>query len=435
MIEVKNLTKKYGSHYAIDRLNFNVKSGHIYGFLGPNGAGKSTTMNIIAGCLAATEGTVKINGYDIYKEPIKAKRSIGYLPENPPLYLDMTPYEYLRFVAEAKEVDRGLVDEKIELVMKETGITDMQDRLIKNLSKGYRQRVGIAQAMLGDPELIILDEPTVGLDPKQIIEIRELIKSLGTTHTVILSSDILSEISAVCDYVLIISKGKLVAQDSLENLSTHYTSSATVRVLVSGSEGGLRMAIDSIKDSITDYTYGYDKDEPQYLAAEITIPRDTDIRAGLSCALVENGCTILSMTTESLSLEDVFLMLTQDSHDEDEAASKEADGMPVSAAETVSEADEPVSYDSLLDESYADVGLRDDESDYDDEEDLTDDEPDEAALEAAEAEEKAKAEAEMAARLRKKEPTAENQPRKKQDDGEYRSLFSSNDGDKGEDKK
>jgi ABC-2 type transport system ATP-binding protein len=435
LIEVKNLTKKYGSHYAIDRLNFNVKSGHIYGFLGPNGAGKSTTMNIIAGCLAATEGTVKINGYDIYKEPIKAKRSIGYLPENPPLYLDMTPYEYLRFVAEAKEVDRGLVDEKIELVMKETGITDMQDRLIKNLSKGYRQRVGIAQAMLGDPELIILDEPTVGLDPKQIIEIRELIKSLGTTHTVILSSHILSEISAVCDYVLIISKGKLVAQDSLENLSTHYTSSATVRVLVSGSEGGLRMAIDSIKDSITDYTYGYDKDEPQYLAAEITIPRDTDIRAGLSCALVENGCTILSMTTESLSLEDVFLMLTQDSHDEDEAASKEADGMPVSAAETVSEADEPVSYDSLLDESYADVGLRDDESDYDDEEDLTDDEPDEAALEAAEAEEKAKAEAEMAARLRKKEPTAENQPRKKQDDGEYRSLFSSNDGDKGEDKK
>ena len=435
MIEVKNLTKKYGSHYAIDRLNFNVKSGHIYGFLGPNGAGKSTTMNIIAGCLAATEGTVKINGYDIYKEPIKAKRSIGYLPENPPLYLDMTPYEYLRFVAEAKEVDRGLVDEKIELVMKETGITDMQDRLIKNLSKGYRQRVGIAQAMLGDPELIILDEPTVGLDPKQIIEIRELIKSLGTTHTVILSSHILSEISAVCDYVLIISKGKLVAQDSLENLSTHYTSSATVRVLVSGSEGGLRMAIDSIKDSITDYTYGYDKDEPQYLAAEITIPRDTDIRAGLSGALVENGCKILSMTTESLSLEDVFLMLTQDSHDEDEAASKEADGMPVSTAETVSEADEPVSYDSLLDESYADVGLRDDESDYDDEEDLTDDEPDEAALEAAEAEEKAKAEAEMAARLRKKEPTAENQPRKKQDDGEYRSLFSSNDGDKGEDKK
>lgn len=252
MIEVKDLTKKYGSHYAIDRLNFNVKSGHIYGFLGPNGAGKSTTMNIIAGCLAATEGTVKINGYDIYKEPIKAKRSIGYLPEFPPLYLDMTPYEYLRFVAEAKEVDRGLVDEKIEQVMKETGITDMQDRLIKNLSKGYRQRVGIAQAMLGDPEVIILDEPTVGLDPKQIIEIRELIKSLGTTHTVILSSHILSEISAVCDYVLIISKGKLVAQDTLENLSAHYTSSATVRVLVSGEEGGLRMAIDTVKDSLTD---------------------------------------------------------------------------------------------------------------------------------------------------------------------------------------
>ncbi|HHX53313.1 MAG TPA: ABC transporter ATP-binding protein [Clostridiales bacterium] len=438
MIEVKDLTKKYGSHYAIDRLNFNVKSGHIYGFLGPNGAGKSTTMNIIAGCLAATEGTVKINGYDIYKEPIKAKRSIGYLPEFPPLYLDMTPYEYLRFVAEAKEVDRGLVDEKIEQVMKETGITDMQDRLIKNLSKGYRQRVGIAQAMLGDPEVIILDEPTVGLDPKQIIEIRELIKSLGTTHTVILSSHILSEISAVCDYVLIISKGKLVAQDTLENLSAHYTSSATVRVLVSGEEGGLRMAIDTVKDSLTDYTYGYDKDEPQYLAAEITIPRDTDIRARLSNALVENGCTILSMTTESLSLEDVFLMLTQDSHDEDEAASREADAMPASVSdetETEAEDDEPVTYDSLFSAGESEAGLRDDESDDDDEEDMTDEEPDIEALEAAEAEEKAKAEAEMAARLRKKEPPAENQPRKKQDDGEYRSLFTISDDDKGEDNK
>ncbi len=442
MIEVKNLTKKYGSNYAIDHLNFNVKSGHIYGFLGPNGAGKSTTMNIIAGCLAATEGTVKINGYDIYEEPIKAKRSIGYLPEFPPLYMDMTPYEYLRFVAEAKEVDRGLVDEKIEQVMQVTGITDMQDRLIKNLSKGYRQRVGIAQAMLGEPEVIILDEPTVGLDPKQIIEIRELIKSLGTNHTVILSSHILSEISAVCDYVLIISKGKLVAQDTLENLATHYTSSSTVRLLVSGDEGGLRMAVDTVKDSITDFTYGQDKDEPQYLAAEIRVPRDTDIRAQLSTALVENGCTILSMTTESLSLEDVFLMLTQDSYDDDEAASREADALPAAVSELSedeTEPDESLTYDSLLSAGYENIGLKDDESEDEadeDEEDFRDYEPDLEALEAAEAEEKAKAEAEMAARLRKREQPAEtSQPRKKQDEGEYRSLFTISDDDKGEDNK
>ena len=218
MIEVKNLVKKYGSHLAVDHLNFTVDTGQIYGFLGPNGAGKSTTMNIMTGYLGATEGEVLINGHNILEEPEAAKKCIGYLPEMPPLYTDMKVNEYLKFVAELKKIPKPERQEQIEKVMLMVKIMDVQDRLIKNLSKGYRQRVGLAQAILGYPEVIILDEPTVGLDPKQIIEIRDLIKSLKKKHTVILSSHILSEVSAVCDYVLIISHGKLVASDTPENL-------------------------------------------------------------------------------------------------------------------------------------------------------------------------------------------------------------------------
>lgn len=209
MIEVTNLTKKYGDHIAVDHLSFRVEKGQIYGFLGPNGAGKSTTMNIITGYLAATEGTVTIDGKDIQKDPEEAKRSIGYLPELPPLYVDMTVREYLEFVAELKKVPKKERKQQIDEVMEMTQITDMQQRLIKNLSKGYRQRVGLAQAILGYPEVIILDEPTVGLDPKQIIEIRDLIRKLGENHTVILSSHILSEVSAVCDHIMIIAHGKV----------------------------------------------------------------------------------------------------------------------------------------------------------------------------------------------------------------------------------
>lgn len=218
MIEVKNLTKEYDGKPAVTNLSFIIEKGNIYGFLGPNGAGKSTTMNIMTGCLSATEGQVTINGFDIVKSPIKAKRFIGYLPEIPPLYPDMTPRAYLRFVARMKGVKGGDINAQVESAMEKTGITDVQRRQIKFLSKGYRQRVGIAQAILGNPEVIILDEPTVGLDPRQIIEIRELISSLGEDHTVILSSHILGEIEAVCDIIIIINNGRLMAMDCKEAL-------------------------------------------------------------------------------------------------------------------------------------------------------------------------------------------------------------------------
>ena len=229
MIEVKNLTKRYGEHTAIEDLSFTIEKGQIYGFLGPNGAGKSTTMNIMTGCLAATDGEVKVGGYDIFEEPMQAKRLIGYLPEQPPLYMDRTPREYLTFVARAKGISRGAMQDEIEHAMAVTQIQDVADRLIKNLSKGYKQRVGIAQAILGSPEVIILDEPTVGLDPRQIMEIRDLIQELGREHTVILSSHILSEVQAVCQTILIISKVRLVACDTPENLEQLFAGTTTVR--------------------------------------------------------------------------------------------------------------------------------------------------------------------------------------------------------------
>ncbi len=218
MIEVSHLTKRYGSHTAVSDLSFIIEKGQIYGLLGPNGAGKSTTMNIITGCLAASEGTVTIGGHDIFEAPKQAKALIGYLPEQPPVYTDRTPREYLTFVARAKGVAKAEVKDQVAKVMEETRITPVADRLIRNLSKGYRQRVGIAQALLGDPEVIILDEPTVGLDPRQMIEIRELIRQLGKDRTVILSSHILSEVQNLCSTILIISQGKLVAMDTPENL-------------------------------------------------------------------------------------------------------------------------------------------------------------------------------------------------------------------------
>ena len=232
MIEINNLVKKYGDHVAVDDLSLTVEPGKIYGFLGPNGAGKSTTMNIITGYLGATSGEVKINGHDIFKEPEEAKKCIGYLPEIPPLYVDMTVREYLDFVAELKKLEKSLRKRYVEEAMDTTGITDVGNRMIRNLSKGYRQRVGFAQAILGYPDIIILDEPTVGLDPKQIIEIRELIKKLGEKHTVILSSHILTEISAVCDHVFIISKGKLVASDATENLVSLMSGAQEIEVTV-----------------------------------------------------------------------------------------------------------------------------------------------------------------------------------------------------------
>ena len=218
MVEVSNLTKRYGKKTAIENISFTVKPGHIYGFLGPNGAGKSTTMNIMTGYLAPTSGTVTVNGYDIFKDAVKAKKEIGYLPEMPPVYMDMTVQEYLRFVAELKGIPKKQRADEIIDVLERTQTADVCDKLIRNLSKGYRQRVGLAQALIGNPEVIILDEPTVGLDPKQIAEVRDLIRSLKEDHAVILSSHILSEISEVCDQVFIISQGKLVLGDSLQHI-------------------------------------------------------------------------------------------------------------------------------------------------------------------------------------------------------------------------
>lgn len=222
MIEVKNLCKNYGTHKAIEDLTFTLEKGHVYGFLGPNGAGKSTTMNIITGCLAATSGQVIIDGMDIFEDAVKAKKLIGYLPEIPPLYLDMTVFEYLKFIADVKDIPKENTAEELLRVMTATKTEEVGNRLIKNLSKGYKQRVGLAQALIGDPEIVILDEPTVGLDPKQIIEIRELIADLGKDHTVILSSHILPEVQAVCDYIMIISEGKLVANDTAQNLEESF---------------------------------------------------------------------------------------------------------------------------------------------------------------------------------------------------------------------
>ena len=247
VIEVKNLVKDYGGHLAVDHLSFAIEDGQIYGFLGPNGAGKPTTMNIMAGYLGATEGQVCINGHDILEDAEEAKRCIGYLPELPPLYVDMTVDEYLKFAAELKRIPKKEQEESIEQAAAMAKLSDVRGRLIRNLSKGYRQRVGLAQAMLGMPPVIILDEPTVGLDPKQIIEIRELIRSLGKKHTVILSSHILSEITSICDHVMIISHGKLVASDTPENLGRYMKNSDIMELQIRGSREACDRARELLK--------------------------------------------------------------------------------------------------------------------------------------------------------------------------------------------
>ena len=247
MVEVKNLTKRYGVNMALNNVSFKVEEGTIVGFLGPNGAGKSTTMNIVTGYLSATSGEVTVSGKNTLDEPNEVKKLIGYLPEQPPLYLDMTPLEYLEFAAELKGISKDKRGAEIDKVMGQTQIREMQDRLIRHLSKGYRQRVGLAQALLGDPEVLILDEPMVGLDPKQIIEIRELIRSLGKKHTVILSSHILSEITSICDHVMIISHGKLVASDTPENLGHYMKNSDMMELQIRGSREACEKARELLK--------------------------------------------------------------------------------------------------------------------------------------------------------------------------------------------
>ena len=308
MIEVKNLTKRYGKHLAVDDLSLTVEKGQIYGFLGPNGAGKSTTMNIMTGYLGATSGEILINGHDILREPQEAKKCIGYLPEQLPLYMEMTVWEYLNFAAELKKIPKDEVKKQIEKVAKLTRLEEVQNRLIHNLSKGYKQRVGLAQAILGFPEIIILDEPTVGLDPKQIIEIRELIRTLAKNHTVILSSHILAEVREVCDYIMIIAKGKLVASDTPENLENLMSGTGHVELEAKTSMEKARAILKEIPQISK---AEYQEETKESVTVRIESEGQSDIREQLFFAFAKEGIPLLTLKLNKSTLEDIFLELTQ----------------------------------------------------------------------------------------------------------------------------
>ena len=308
MIEVGNLTKNYGEIRAVDNISFSVRDGTVCGFLGPNGAGKSTTMNIMTGCLSATEGIVKIGGYDIFEESEKAKKLIGYLPEQPPLYLDDTPREYLRFVAEAKGITRSLINDEITKVMEETDTVDVADRLIKHLSKGYRQRIGIAQTLIGNPPVIILDEPTVGLDPLQVIEIRELIRELGRKHTVIFSSHILSEVQQICDEIMIISKGRVMAYDTADNLEKLMQNKTRLELLTDADRDEIGAVFNEI-NGIEDAVYG-EEDGLLKVSLEVSKNAEMYIRRELSLRLADIGKAVMGLSRTAASLEEIFLELT-----------------------------------------------------------------------------------------------------------------------------
>ncbi|MDO4291952.1 MAG: ABC transporter ATP-binding protein [Eubacteriales bacterium] len=313
MIEISHLAKKYGGRYAVRDLSVRIEAGQIYGFLGPNGAGKSTTMNIITGYLAPTSGEVKVDGFDIVKEPEQAKRKIGYLPELPPLYQEMTVDEYLKFAAELKKIPAQKRRESIEKAVDIAQLADVRKRLIANLSKGYKQRVGLAQAVLGDPEIIILDEPTVGLDPKQMIEMRELIRNLREHHTVILSSHILSEVSAVCDRILIISKGELVASDTPESLQERMQGAGQLEIEVKGSAALLRTLLANLEGA---EHYSVTTKENGIVAATVTEKAGCDVREALFFALAEHRMPLLVLQKKTGSLEDIFLQLTEKAGEE-----------------------------------------------------------------------------------------------------------------------
>lgn len=323
MIEVKNLSKKYGSKSALEDINFSVNDGEILGFLGPNGAGKSTTMNIITGYISSTTGTVTVDGDEIMENPIAVKRKIGYLPEQPPLYLDMTVKAYLSFMYDLKKVKLNK-KQHIEEICKLVKIDDVYDRVIKHLSKGYKQRVGIAQALLGDPKLLILDEPTVGLDPNQIIEIRNLIKSLGEKHTIILSSHVLSEIQTVCNRVIVINKGKVVADDTTSNLSSGL--SAENRLILS-IEGGQNAVISALKGLSGVKNVKLSKTNPD-LSAEYVVNYDKneDVRKAVFAKMAEINCPIISMSNDNMTLEDIFRTLTDENNNEPDVSKTENGG-------------------------------------------------------------------------------------------------------------
>lgn len=310
MITVEHLTKCYGDFLAVDDLSFEIDEGHVYGFLGPNGAGKSTTMNIMTGCLSATGGHVKVDGYDVFETPKEAKRRIGYLPEQPPLYLSETPEEYLRFVGQAKGLKGQELEEQIAGVMEQTRITEVRRRPISALSKGYRQRVGIAQALLGDPRVIILDEPTVGLDPIQIIEIRDLIKQLGKTHTVIFSSHILSEVQAICDKILIINKGKLIAFETPERLEKQLLAPSEITLTAEGTE-------ETVRAILADAAHITQMEIREAGAERVCVTLKTDLEdicqlsRQLFFLFADRKTALLEMALKKANLEDIFLELTE----------------------------------------------------------------------------------------------------------------------------
>lgn len=309
MIEVKNITKKYGSFTAVEKINFEIKKGEIIGLLGPNGAGKSTTMNMITGYIEPTEGEIIINGYNISKNPKKAKAQIGYMPEGVPLYSDLTVKEFITYMAELKKVDRKTRKEKVEKIIEQTGLKDVEKKLTRNLSRGYKQRVSMAGALVGEPPILILDEPTVGLDPKQITEIRALIKELGKTHTVILSSHILSEVSQICNKVIIINKGKIVAVDTPENLEKKVANNNITYVTVEDTENKM----DTIKEKITEIKELKLIKENEDGTKQYTLESEpnVDLRKVIFTEFAKENITIFEMKQADSTLEDAFMKLIE----------------------------------------------------------------------------------------------------------------------------
>ena len=335
MIKAEHLTKCYGDFMAVNDLSFEIAEGHVYGFLGPNGAGKSTTMNMMTGCLSATSGKILIGGHDIYEEPEAAKRLIGYLPEQPPLYMNETPAEYLQFVGEAKGLRKQELRRQIEEVIGQTGLEDVRHQIIGTLSKGYRQRVGIAQALLGNPRIIILDEPTVGLDPIQIIEIRELIRSLGENHTVILSSHILSEVQAICEKVMIISKGRLVAFDTPENLEAVMTRGNGITFSVLAKEAQVRQVLDALGQE-WEWTSRDNGDDSVTVTIHSQVDQARSLCCGLFFAFAEAELPIFEMNTRKANLEEVFLELTENAQAPEGTSVRAAGSKEASVSEEVS---------------------------------------------------------------------------------------------------
>lgn len=315
MIEVTNVTKRYGTHTAVDDVSFRVEAGEVVGFLGPNGAGKSTTMNIITGFLSATDGTVTVDGIDVLEDPIGAKRTLGYLPELPPLYVDMTVRDYLRFVARVKGVDRGERDDANEQIMRSVGIEHVADRMIRNLSKGYRQRVGLGQALVGDPKALILDEPTIGLDPHQIIEMRDLVRTLGEQRTVILSSHILPEVSAVCERIIIISHGKIVASDTAENLGKALAGTGRLSMRIKGTADAAQAALGAVAGVESVRVTGQSE-----ATGTVDLEVDTgeaDPREAIFYALAKAKLPLFGMRSLEVTLEEIFLQLTEDDSEQE----------------------------------------------------------------------------------------------------------------------